>query len=72
MVTGFFTSLSFLKIKIVIFCCDFSTPTKVQKRKPLPKLVYHLFQDKKLKDMLKQHGLSTHGDRKALVNRHQR
>jgi len=61
-----------LKIKICDFCCDFSPPTGVQKREALPKFVYHLFQDKKLRELLKQHGLSTHGDRKTLVNRHQR
>ncbi|XP_021927433.1 postreplication repair E3 ubiquitin-protein ligase rad18-like isoform X2 [Zootermopsis nevadensis] len=49
-----------------------SSPTKVQKRKPLPKLVYSLLHEKELRKMLKQKGLSTHGDRKALISRHQR
>ncbi|XP_069682882.1 E3 ubiquitin-protein ligase RAD18-like [Periplaneta americana] len=49
-----------------------SSPLKMQKRKPLPKLVYSLLQDKELKKKLKEHGLSTQGDRKTLVNRHQR
>ncbi|XP_023722803.1 E3 ubiquitin-protein ligase RAD18 isoform X2 [Cryptotermes secundus] len=49
-----------------------SSPKKVQKRKPLPKLVYSLLQDRELRKILRQHGLSTHGDRKALIIRHQR
>ncbi|XP_046393747.1 E3 ubiquitin-protein ligase RAD18-like [Ischnura elegans] len=42
------------------------------RRKPLPKLVYPLLQEKDLRKKLKELGLSALGDRKALVNRHQR
>ncbi|XP_071455744.1 E3 ubiquitin-protein ligase RAD18-like [Hetaerina americana] len=49
-----------------------SVSTEVDRRKPLPKLVYPLLQEKDLKKKLKDLGLSTLGDKKALVNRHQR
>ncbi|KAG8223993.1 hypothetical protein J437_LFUL012096, partial [Ladona fulva] len=41
-------------------------------RKPLPKLVYPLLQEKDLRRKLKELGLNTLGDRKTLINRHQR
>lgn len=49
-----------------------TSPTRSQKRKAFPKFVYSLLQDKELRKMLKQQGLSTHGDHKALISRHQR
>jgi E3 ubiquitin-protein ligase RAD18 len=71
-----------LVIQVIVFLLDdilevvalliYSSVTKIQKRKPLPKLVYALLQEKELRRLLKQKGLSTHGDRKALISRHQR
>jgi len=43
-----------------------------QKRKPLPKLVLSLMKDNVIRKRLKQLGLSSQGDRKALENRLQR
>uniref|UniRef100_A0A8C9P2Q4 RING-type E3 ubiquitin transferase n=1 Tax=Spermophilus dauricus TaxID=99837 RepID=A0A8C9P2Q4_SPEDA len=43
----------------------------VNKRKPLPKTVYNLLSDRDLKKKLKQHGLSTQGNRQQLIKRHQ-
>ncbi|XP_063243662.1 E3 ubiquitin-protein ligase RAD18-like [Bacillus rossius redtenbacheri] len=45
---------------------------KVVKRVPLPKLVYNLMKEKKLRQKLKEAGLSTQGDYKTLVQRHSR
>ncbi|KAG8185892.1 hypothetical protein JTE90_028893 [Oedothorax gibbosus] len=39
-------------------------------RKTLPKLVYHLLSDKEIRKKLKEHGLSTSGDRQTLIRRH--
>ncbi|KAF7459748.1 E3 ubiquitin-protein ligase RAD18 [Marmota monax] len=43
----------------------------VNKRKPLPKTVYNLLSDRDLKKKLKQHGLSTQGNKQQLIKRHQ-
>lgn len=42
----------------------------VQKRKPLPKLVYTLMPEKELRQRLKEWNLSTKGDKASLVKRH--
>ncbi|KYM78368.1 E3 ubiquitin-protein ligase RAD18 [Atta colombica] len=42
------------------------------KRKPLPKLVYSLMKDNVIRKRLKELGLSSQGDRKALTNRLQK
>ncbi|KAG5312106.1 RAD18 ligase, partial [Acromyrmex insinuator] len=42
------------------------------KRKPLPKLVYSLMKDNVIRKRLKELGLSSQGDKKALTNRLQR
>jgi len=39
-------------------------------RKYLPKLVYHLLSDKQIRRKLKDEGLSSSGDRQALIRRH--
>ena len=41
---------------------------QVAKRKPLNKLVYTLLSDKKLKEMMKKHGLSIKGDRRVIAH----
>ncbi|KAL1777867.1 E3 ubiquitin-protein ligase RAD18 isoform X1 [Sigmodon hispidus] len=41
------------------------------KRKPLPKTVYNLLSDRDLKKKMKQHGLSTQGNKQQLIKRHQ-
>ncbi|XP_076340408.1 uncharacterized protein LOC143240966 isoform X1 [Tachypleus tridentatus] len=41
-----------------------------EKRKPIPKLVYHLLSDKDLKRKMKDFGLSTQGNRQSLIKRH--
>jgi E3 ubiquitin-protein ligase RAD18 len=38
----------------------------------LPKVSYGTLKDKKLKEMLAEHNLATHGDRNLLIQRHQR
>ncbi|XP_078342670.1 E3 ubiquitin-protein ligase RAD18-like isoform X2 [Oculina patagonica] len=43
----------------------------VQKRKPLPKLVYSVMAEKELRQRLKEWNLSTKGDKSTLVKRHQ-
>ncbi|KAK7792122.1 hypothetical protein R5R35_009652 [Gryllus longicercus] len=43
-----------------------------EKRKLLPKLVYHLLPDKDLRKKLQELGLGTTGDRATLINRHKR
>lgn len=43
----------------------------VQKRKPLPKLVYSVMPEKELRHRLKEWNLSTKGDKATLVKRHQ-
>ncbi|XP_075406500.1 E3 ubiquitin-protein ligase RAD18 isoform X2 [Tenrec ecaudatus] len=48
-----------------------SLRSSVQKRKPLPKIVYNLLSDRDLKKKLKQHGLSTQGNKHQLIKRHQ-
>lgn len=47
------------------------SPVRVA-RKPMPKLVYNLLKDKDLRDRLKKLGLSHHGDKMTLANRHRR
>ncbi|XP_018022672.1 uncharacterized protein LOC108678719 isoform X2 [Hyalella azteca] len=42
------------------------------KRPPLPKLVYHLLSDTKLRNELKKVGLSTNGSRDTLIKRHKK
>ncbi|CAH1782603.1 unnamed protein product [Owenia fusiformis] len=46
------------------------SPPPMPKRKRLPKLVYTLIKDKDLKKRLQNEGLSTQGDRKAMIKRH--
>ncbi|GBN21806.1 E3 ubiquitin-protein ligase RAD18 [Araneus ventricosus] len=43
---------------------------KESERKSLPKLVYHLLSDKEIRKKLKEHGLSTSGDKQTLIRRH--
>lgn len=43
----------------------------LQKRKPLPKLVYSVMAEKELRQRLKEWNLSTKGDKSTLVKRHQ-
>ncbi|XP_020611229.1 E3 ubiquitin-protein ligase RAD18-like isoform X3 [Orbicella faveolata] len=43
----------------------------IQKRKPLPKLVYSVMAEKELRQRLKEWNLSTKGDKSTLVKRHQ-
>ncbi|KAF8777324.1 E3 ubiquitin-protein ligase RAD18 like protein [Argiope bruennichi] len=43
---------------------------KESERKSLPKLVYHLLSEKEIRKRLKEHGLSTSGDRQTLIRRH--
>ncbi|XP_022791441.1 E3 ubiquitin-protein ligase RAD18-like isoform X2 [Stylophora pistillata] len=43
----------------------------IQKRKPLPKLVYNVMSDKELLRRLKEWNLSTKGNRSTLIKRHQ-
>jgi hypothetical protein len=38
----------------------------------LPKVSYGTLKDKRLKEMLAEHNLETHGDRNLLIQRHQR
>lgn len=49
------------QIHLVMWCFYSATP----KRKPMPKLVYHLMSDKELKKRVTEAGLSTQGDRKV-------
>lgn len=37
---------------------------------PLPKLAYGTMKEKAIRELLVEHGLSTHGDKAALVARH--
>ncbi|KAF8894717.1 hypothetical protein BD779DRAFT_859472 [Infundibulicybe gibba] len=39
---------------------------------PLPKASYGTLKDKKIREMLSEHGLPTHGERSACIQRHQR
>ncbi|XP_063081260.1 E3 ubiquitin-protein ligase RAD18 isoform X3 [Cavia porcellus] len=48
-----------------------SLRSSAQKRKQLPKTVYNLLSDRDLKKKLKEHGLSTHGNKQQLIKRHQ-
>ncbi|XP_049719397.1 E3 ubiquitin-protein ligase RAD18 isoform X2 [Elephas maximus indicus] len=48
-----------------------SLRSSVCKRKPLAKTVYNLLSDRDLKKKLKQHGLSTQGNKQQLIKRHQ-
>uniref|UniRef100_A0A8C2MF96 RING-type E3 ubiquitin transferase n=1 Tax=Cricetulus griseus TaxID=10029 RepID=A0A8C2MF96_CRIGR len=48
-----------------------SLRSSAHKRKPLPKTVYNLLSDRDLKKKMKQHGLSTHGNKQQLIKRHQ-
>ena len=55
--------------------CAISRPQTLVKRvemKPAQKLVYHLLKDGELKRKLREAGLPTDGDKKALIARHQR
>ncbi|XP_066283992.1 E3 ubiquitin-protein ligase RAD18-like isoform X1 [Branchiostoma lanceolatum] len=47
-----------------------SLRSSAPKRKPMAKLVYNLMSDKDLRKRLKEKGLSTQGDRQALIGRH--
>ncbi|EDO39512.1 predicted protein, partial [Nematostella vectensis] len=47
-----------------------NSPPTVQKRKPLPKLVYTLLSDKQLKQKLRECGLPTQGPREKLIKTH--
>ncbi|XP_078596924.1 uncharacterized protein LOC144873435 isoform X2 [Branchiostoma floridae x Branchiostoma japonicum] len=47
-----------------------SLRSSAPKRKPMAKLVYNLMSDKDLRKRLKEKGLSTQGDRQALIARH--
>jgi len=56
-------------------CLDRKAPEKPpgsNGRHPLPKLVYNLLKDAELKKRCKALGLSTKGDRRALISRHQK
>ncbi|PIK45574.1 putative E3 ubiquitin-protein ligase RAD18 isoform X4 [Apostichopus japonicus] len=46
-------------------------PTRKEKRKPLPKLVYNIMSDKQLRKKLKEYKLATQGTRKELIRRMQ-
>lgn len=48
-----------------------SLRSSVYKRKLLPKTVYNLLSDRDLKKRLRQHGLSTQGNKQQLIKRHQ-
>jgi E3 ubiquitin-protein ligase RAD18 len=45
---------------------------KPAKRKPMPKLIYHLMKEQELKKRLRTLGLSTVGDKDTLINRHKK
>lgn len=47
-------------------------PAKKSSMKPVTKVVYNLMRDSQLRDLLKKEGLETKGDRKTLINRHQK
>ncbi|KAF7791289.1 hypothetical protein EIP86_002303 [Pleurotus ostreatoroseus] len=49
-----------------------STPISEDFSEPLPKVSYDTLSAKRVKEMLQEHGLSTHGDKSAMVARHQR
>lgn len=51
----------------IFFSFRLNSP-QVAKRKPLNKLVYTLLSDKKLKEMMKKHGLSIKGDRRVIAH----
>jgi len=55
-----------------IFFLNTCVSRNEQKRKPLPKLVLSLMKDNIIRKRLKQLGLSSQGDRKALESRLQR
>lgn len=42
------------------------------KMKPVQKVVYHLMKESELRKKLKDEGLDTKGDKKTLIQRHQR
>uniref|UniRef100_A0A1B6MH69 RING-type E3 ubiquitin transferase n=1 Tax=Graphocephala atropunctata TaxID=36148 RepID=A0A1B6MH69_9HEMI len=48
------------------------SPVKRQKRNPLPKMVWSLMAEKDLRKKLKDYGLNTQGEKKALISRIQR
>ncbi|XP_012326482.2 E3 ubiquitin-protein ligase RAD18 isoform X4 [Aotus nancymaae] len=48
-----------------------SLRSSVHKRKLLPKTVYNLLSDRDLKKKLKEHGLSSQGNKQQLIKRHQ-
>ncbi|XP_007944037.1 E3 ubiquitin-protein ligase RAD18 [Orycteropus afer afer] len=48
-----------------------SLRSSAYKRKPMPKMVYNLLSDRDLRKRLKQHGLSTQGNKQQLIKRHQ-
>jgi len=42
----------------------------ITKKKYLPKLCYNIMSDKKIKELLREHGIITKGDRNSLIRRH--
>ncbi|XP_044531916.1 E3 ubiquitin-protein ligase RAD18 [Gracilinanus agilis] len=48
-----------------------SLRSSVNKRKTMPKVVYNLLSDRDLRKKLKEHGLSSHGNKQQLIRRHQ-
>lgn len=64
-----YTTIPNSRINIHLDSCLKQSEERSQ-RKFLPKLVYHLLSDKEIKKKLKEHGLSTSGNRQALIRRH--
>ncbi|XP_051837390.1 E3 ubiquitin-protein ligase RAD18 isoform X2 [Antechinus flavipes] len=48
-----------------------SLRSSVNKRKTMPKVVYNLLSDRDLRKKLKEHGLSSQGNKQQLIRRHQ-
>ncbi|XP_036594367.1 E3 ubiquitin-protein ligase RAD18 isoform X2 [Trichosurus vulpecula] len=48
-----------------------SLRSSVNKRKTMPKVVYNLLSERDLRKKLKEHGLSSHGNKQQLIRRHQ-
>ncbi|XP_043831383.1 E3 ubiquitin-protein ligase RAD18 isoform X1 [Dromiciops gliroides] len=48
-----------------------SLRSSVNKRKTMPKIVYNLLSDRELRKKLKEHGLSSQGNKQQLIRRHQ-
>ncbi|XP_074054761.1 E3 ubiquitin-protein ligase RAD18 isoform X3 [Macrotis lagotis] len=48
-----------------------SLRSSINKRKTMPKVVYNLLSERDLRKKLKEHGLSSHGNKQQLIRRHQ-